>query len=71
MILQVYFKWKLIHWILNIHVCTNGKLMLIMTIFYFSDNPLPVSREPSVQFKEIEVKQLDKSALYNMPIQGY
>lgn len=37
----------------------------------FSDNPLPMSREPSVQFKEIEVKQLDKSALYNMPIQGY
>lgn len=31
----------------------------------------PVSREPSVQFKEIQVKQVDKSALYNMPIQGY
>ncbi|CAG2230985.1 unnamed protein product [Mytilus edulis] len=30
-----------------------------------------MSREPSVQFKEIEVNQMDKSALYNMPIQGY
>lgn len=30
----------------------------------------PISRETSVQFKEIQVKQLDKSALYNMPIQG-
>jgi len=31
----------------------------------------PVSREPSVHFKEVQVKQLDKNALYNMPIQGY
>ncbi|KAJ8297446.1 hypothetical protein KUTeg_023977 [Tegillarca granosa] len=29
------------------------------------------SREPSVQFKEISVSQMDKSALYNMPIQGF
>lgn len=31
----------------------------------------PMSREASVQFKEIEVNQMDKSALYNMPITGY
>ena len=31
----------------------------------------PMSREASVQFKEIEVNQMDNSALYNMPIQGY
>ncbi|KAH3841837.1 hypothetical protein DPMN_115318 [Dreissena polymorpha] len=31
----------------------------------------PISREPSVHFKEVQVKQLDKNALYNMPIQGY
>ena len=30
-----------------------------------------MSREASVQFKEIEVNQMDNSALYNMPIQGY
>jgi len=30
-----------------------------------------ISREPSVHFKEVNVKQLDKNALYNMPIQGY
>ncbi|XP_053398877.1 spermatogenesis-associated protein 4-like [Mercenaria mercenaria] len=31
----------------------------------------PISRETSVHFKEVQVKQLDKNALYNMPIQGY
>lgn len=31
----------------------------------------PMSRETSVHFKEVQVKQLDKNALYNMPIQGY
>ncbi|XP_052796928.1 spermatogenesis-associated protein 4-like [Mya arenaria] len=30
-----------------------------------------ISREPSVHFKEVQVRQLDKNALYNMPIQGY
>ncbi|XP_033744012.1 spermatogenesis-associated protein 4-like [Pecten maximus] len=39
------------------------------------DGPHPelpaYSREPSVQFKEIQVNQLDKSALYNMPVQGF
>ncbi|XP_046354080.1 spermatogenesis-associated protein 4-like isoform X2 [Haliotis rufescens] len=28
-------------------------------------------REPSVHFKEVQVNQVDKSAFYNMPIQGY
>ncbi|KAL4230774.1 spermatogenesis-associated protein 4 [Mactra antiquata] len=32
--------------------------------------PSPISRETSVHFKEVQVKQLDKNALYNMPIQG-
>ncbi|KAL5012731.1 hypothetical protein ScPMuIL_011282 [Solemya velum] len=30
-----------------------------------------ISREPTVQFKEIQVQQMDKAALYNMPIQGF
>ncbi|KAK3100467.1 hypothetical protein FSP39_020512 [Pinctada imbricata] len=32
--------------------------------------PLPISREQSVQFKEVQVNQLDKTAMYNMPVQG-
>ncbi|XP_050415734.1 spermatogenesis-associated protein 4 [Patella vulgata] len=30
-----------------------------------------IARESSVQFKEIDVNQVDKSAFYNLPIQGY
>lgn len=59
----MYTEWNISLYILLPGVC--------IFYFIFSDNPLPMSREPSVQFKEIEVKQLDKSALYNMPIQGY
>lgn len=36
-----------------------------------SDVSLPLMREPSVHFKEIQVHQMDKSALYNMPIHGF
>jgi len=31
----------------------------------------PLTREHSVHFKEVEVKQMDKSAFYQLPIQGY
>jgi len=31
----------------------------------------PLTREASVTFKEVEVKQMDKSAFYSLPIQSY
>jgi len=31
----------------------------------------PLTREHSVHFKEVEVKQMDKSAFYSLPIQSY
>jgi len=31
----------------------------------------PLTREHSVHFKEVEVKQMDKSAFYQLPIQSY
>ncbi|XP_059144024.1 spermatogenesis-associated protein 4-like isoform X2 [Physella acuta] len=36
-----------------------------------SESQSPITREPSVHFKEVEVKQMDKSALYHMPLHGY
>ncbi|KAK3599536.1 hypothetical protein CHS0354_006671 [Potamilus streckersoni] len=33
--------------------------------------PVASREQSAVQYKEVQVKQLDKSALYNMPIQGY
>jgi len=36
-----------------------------------SDVSLPVTREPSVHFKEIQVNQMDKTNFYSMPIHGF
>ncbi|KAK0042790.1 spermatogenesis-associated protein 4-like isoform X1 [Biomphalaria pfeifferi] len=30
-----------------------------------------ITREPSIQFKEIDVKQMDKSTFYQLPVQSY
>jgi len=41
-------------------------------VFNFTGDRQPTfSREPSVQFREIQVNQVDKAALYNMPVQGF
>jgi hypothetical protein len=42
-----------------------------IALYYLFSAQSPMSRETSVHFKEVQVKQLDKNALYNMPIQGY
>ncbi|KAL8574621.1 hypothetical protein ACOMHN_055686 [Nucella lapillus] len=36
-----------------------------------SEMSIPMAREPSVHFKEIQVQQLDKSTFYSMPIHGF
>lgn len=36
-----------------------------------SSSERPLTREPSVHFKEVEVKQMDKGAFYQLPIQSY
>jgi len=36
-----------------------------------SDVSLPITREPSVHFKEIQVNQMDKTNFYSMPIHGF
>ncbi|GFN83792.1 spermatogenesis-associated protein 4 [Plakobranchus ocellatus] len=36
-----------------------------------SGSERPLTREPSVHFKEVDVKQMDKSAFYQLPIQSY
>ncbi|KAH9519883.1 spermatogenesis-associated protein 4 [Bulinus truncatus] len=36
-----------------------------------SANEGAMTREPSVQFKEIDVKQMDKSTFYQLPVQSY
>ena len=45
-------------------------IKMIIFDFVLTEEP-QFSREPSVQFKEIQVNQVDKSALYNMPVQGF
>lgn len=36
-----------------------------------SEMSIPMTREPSVHFKEIQVQQMDKSTFYSMPIHGF